>query len=110
MPITKDIIMHTSAHYTCKIPTDEAITAMTDLSSGAYKLLIYYYSKSTGWHFDDKDIASTIGVSVRRLQELHKELKDKKYLLILKGDVNNYFVGRGAVLKWTDPDLFEEQN
>ena len=110
MPIIKDIIMHTTAQYTCRIPTDEAITAMKDLSSGAYKLLIYYYSKSTGWSFNDQDIADTLGVSIRRLKELHKELKDKGYLLILKGEVNNYFVGRKAVLQWTDPDLFEKQS
>ena len=105
----RNIMSHTASQFTCRIPTDEAITAMKDLSSGAYKLLIYYYSKSTGWNFNDVEIAATVGVSVRRLQELHKELKDKGYLFIEKGPtITNYFVGRKAVLQWTDPDLFED--
>lgn len=106
----RNIVGHTQAQFTCRIPTDEALTAMKDLSSGAYKLLIYYYSKSTGWHFEDEEIASTIGVALDTLRKLHKELKDKGYLLIEKGpSITNYFVGRKAVLQWTDPDLFEEQ-
>ncbi len=104
----RNIMTHTTSQYTCRIPTDEAITAMGDLSSGAYKLLIYYYSKSTGWHFKDEEIATTVGVAIDTLRKLHKELKDKKYLLIEKGPITNYFVGRKAVLQWTDPDLFEE--
>ena len=107
MSTTKDLIMHSVAQHTCRIPVDEAISAMSDLSSGAYKLLIYYYSKSTGWNFNDNAIADSIGVTARRLQELHKELKDKKYLLIVKGKINNYFVGRKAVMQWTDPDLLD---
>lgn len=104
----RNIMSHTTSQFTCRIPTDEAMTAMKDLSSGAYKLLIYYYSKSTGWNFQDVEIANTVGVAVDTLRKLHKELKDKGYLLIEKGPtITNYFVGRKAVLEWTDPDLFE---
>lgn len=100
--------MHSQTAYRCKIPTHEAIDAMKDLSSGAFKLLIYYYSKSTGWQFDDKEMADTIGITVKRLSELKKELVDKDYLLILKGhDIDNYFIGRNAVRNWKDPDKAE---
>lgn len=96
---------HTYSTHTCRIPTDEAITAMSDLSSGAYKLLIYYYSKSTGWEFQDEEIAKSLCVAVDTLRKLHKELTDKKYFLIIKGKVDLYFIGRKAVLEWTDFDL-----
>lgn len=97
--------MHSREPYNSTIPSDELITAMTDLSSGAYKLLIYYYSRRTGWNFDDVEIAKTIGVTDRRVKELRKELTDKKYILILKGNpIDNYFIGRKAVQEWDNPD------
>lgn len=97
----------------CRIPTTEAIDAMKDLSSGAFKLLIYYYSKSTGWEFKDKEIADALGVTEKRVGELRKGLVDKDYLLIEKGGyIDNYFIGRQAVRKWKDPDteLDEDNN
>ncbi len=96
--------MHSKTINTASIPTDELITAMKDLSTGAYKLLMYYYSRKTGWNFSDREIANTIDVSERRLKELRKELIDGKYLLILKGGIDNYFVGRNAVQEWENPD------
>lgn len=100
----KGVVMHSQGAYKCRIPTNEAISAMKDVSSGAFKLLIYYYSKSTGWAFDDTEIADTIGVTERRLKELKKELIDKDYLYISKGaDIDNYFIGRQAVQGWKNP-------
>lgn len=97
--------MHSAGSYRCRIPTSEAITAMKDLSSGAFKLLIYYYSKSTGWDFHDGEIADTLGVGDKRLQELKKELTDKDYLFIARGtDIDNYFIGRQAVQNWKNPE------
>lgn len=96
--------MHSRESHNATIPSDELITAMTDLSSGAYKLLIYYYSRRTGWNFDDAEIAKTIGVAERRVRELRKELTERKYLLILKGAIDNYFIGRKAVQEWENPD------
>ena len=104
----RSIVMHSQHPYRCRIPTNEAIDAMKDLSSGAFKLLIYYYSKSTGWNFNDEEIASTLGISVRRLGELKKELTDKDYLLVENGrNIDNYFIGRQAVRQWKDPDTAE---
>ena len=103
--VKRTIIMHSRETYNAVIPSDELITAMTDLSSGAYKLLIYYYSRKTGWNFEDKEIAETIGLGDRRVKEVRKELIDKKYLLILKGNpIDNYFIGRKAVQEWENPD------
>ena len=96
--------MHSNEAYRCRIPTTEALTAMKDLTSGAFKLLIYYYSKSTGWEFKDDEMADALDVSEKRLKELKKELVDKEYLLILKGvDIDNYFIGRKAVAGWKNP-------
>ena len=104
----RTVLMHSQGHFQCRIPADEALTAMTDLSAGAYKLLIYYYSKSTGWSFVDKQIADTIGVTERRLKELRKELIEKRYLYIAKGDIDNYFIGRRQVSEWLNPDIAGE--
>lgn len=101
----RSIVMHSQAAYRCRIPTHEALTAMKDLSTGAFKLLIYYYSKSTGWNFDDKEIAEALEVTEKRVKELRKELVDKNYLLIEKGGhIDNYFIGRQAVMAWKNPD------
>jgi hypothetical protein len=100
----RSIVMHSSNPYRCRIPTHEALDAMKDLTSGAFKLLIYYYSKSTGWEFVDDEIANALGVTTKRLKELKKELTDKDYLLVAKGaDIDNYFIGRQAVRNWKDP-------
>ena len=110
--VKRSIVMHTQHPHKCRIPTYEALDAMKDLSSGAFKLLIYYYSKSTGWEFVDSEIATAIGVSEKRLKELKHELKTKGYLLILKGvDIDNYFIGRTAVNNWLNPptDAVEEE-
>lgn len=102
--VKRTVIMHSRDTYNATIPSDELVAAMTDLSAGAFKLLMYYYSRKTGWNFDDKEIAKTIGMSERRVKEVRKELVDHKYLLILKGDIDNYFIGRKAVLEWENPD------
>lgn len=103
--------MHSNGPYRCRIPTHEAIDAMKDLTSGAFKLLIYYYSKSTGWEFIDEEIAKALGVTGKRLKELKRELVNKDYLLVAKGaDIDNYFIGRQAVRAWKDPDVEEEQS
>jgi len=96
----RTIIMHTQRPHTCKIPTEEALEAMTQLSSGAFKLLIYYYSKFTGWNFSDEEICKTLDVSTRRLKQLRKELVDKKYVYIQKGGIDVYFIGKASVEEW----------
>jgi len=100
--------MHSQDPYKCKIPTYEALDAMGDLSAGAFKLLIYYYSKSTGWTFDDKDIANTLRVTTDTLRKLRAELLKKEYLLINKGVTDVYFVGKRAVREWKYPADEEE--
>lgn len=101
--------MHSIGSHTCRIPTDEALDAMKDLTSGAYKLLIYYYSKSTGWKFEDSQIADTMGVSVKTVGDLKRELIAKNYLWIEKGrSLDNYFIGRRAVAAWKNPDVVSD--
>lgn len=100
----KDIVMHSSDPYKCKAPTYEVLESMKELSSNAFKLLMYYYSKSTGWKFEDSDIAYTIGVTERVVKTLKKELLDKEYLHIEKGkNTDMYFVGKKAVREWKYP-------
>jgi len=107
----RTIVMFSKSAHRCQIPTDEAITAMKDLSSNAYKLLIYYYSRNSGWMFEDEEIADSIGFSVKTLKILKKELVEKNYLLIEKGGaIDNYFVGRKVVNEWKNPDIELEEN
>ena len=102
--------MHSTGAYRCRIPTEEAITAMKDLTANAYKLLIYYYSKSTGWKFDDAEMAETIGVTDRTLKDCKRELINKGYLYIEKGTtIDNYFIGKQAVFAWKNPDLNKKE-
>jgi len=77
-----------------KIPQKEIIEAMTELSNGAYKLLLYYYSRRDGWTFNDKHIAKYTGTSERQIKKFRKELIDKKYLSIQFGGVVIYFIGK----------------
>ncbi len=103
--VKRTVIMHSrDSNYNTSIPTEELITAMNDLSTGAYKMLMYYYSRKTGWNFSDTEIAKTIDVSERTVKTLRKELIDKKYLSIAKGAIDNYFIGRRAVQEWDNPD------
>jgi len=111
MKFKKSITMHSQDIYKCKIPVQEAIEAMNDdiLSSGAFKLLVYYYCKSTGWVFKDSEIARDLNRTERRVAQLRKELIDNEYLLIDKGGISDvYFIGKKAVAGWKqdeDSDL-----
>jgi len=91
------LIKHSRRPYMTSIPQNEALTAMKDLNPKAYQLLIYYYSRLDGWKFDDEEIARTIGTTERMVKTYRKELIEKEYLWIAKGDLTVYFVGRKAV-------------
>ena len=110
--MNKAVLKKSETKYMARIPQTELTSAMTELSIGAYKLLMYYYSKRDGWVFNDDNIAATIDTSVRQLKKFRKELIDKKYLLIQKGQVDVYFIGKLAVDKFiheTQMDLDIEE-
>lgn len=97
-----------------RIPQAEITTAMVDLSATAFKLLMYYYSRNDGWEFKDENIAVTIDSTTRMVAKYRKELIDKEYLLIQKGQVDVYFVGKRAVAKFKEeisqePDSYDEE-
>ena len=94
---TKAILKKGETKYMARIPQKELTEAMKELSNGAYKLLMYYYSRRDGWKFVDNNIATTIGTSERQLRKFRKELITKQYLLIQRGQVDVYFIGRLAV-------------
>jgi len=80
------------------IPSDEIVIAARELSPKAYQLLMYYYSKSDGWKFDDDEIAKSLGIgSSRMVKQYRKELISKNYLWIAQGELTVYIVGRQAV-------------
>lgn len=83
-----------------KIPQKEILAMMSDLSSGAKDLLLYYYSRNDGWRFNDTNIAKAINTSERQVKKFRRELLNKNYLLIQKGEVDVYFIGKLAVEKF----------
>lgn len=101
------LLKHSIGGYMTKIPQDEALTAMRDLTPKGYQLLIYYYSKVDGWKFNDTEIAETLVTTERMIKKYRKELIDSGYLWIMKGDLTVYFVGRKSVydFKYTDKNL-----
>lgn len=90
-----------------RIPQAEITKALKELSSGAYRLLTYYYSRNDGWIFNDKNIADTLGSSERQVKRYRKELIDEGYLLIHKGQTDVYFIGQGAVKKFLGNDDYD---
>jgi len=105
----KAILKKGETKYMARIPQKELTEAMKELSNGAYKLLMYYYSRRDGWVFLDKNIANTIGTSERQLKKFRKELIDNHYLLIQRGSVDVYFVGQLAVLRFINDVHSEEE-
>lgn len=103
----KCVIKKKETKYMARIPQAEISLAMQELSATAFKLLMYYYSKNDGWVFIDKNIAKAIGSSERMVKEYRKELIKHKYLLIQKGQVDVYFVGKGAVEQFEQNDYTE---
>ena len=93
----KAILKKSTGGYMAKIPQKEIKESMTELSIGAYKLLMYYYGTSDGWRFHEGKIADTIGTSERQLKKFRKELIEKEYLMIQRGQTDVYFIGKQAV-------------
>ena len=105
------LLEHSKGGYMTKIPQEEALMAMKDLTPKAYQLLIYYYSKTSGWKFSDKEIADTLDTTERMIKKYRKELIDLNYLWIMKGDLTVYFVGRSAVydFKYSPVETHDEK-
>ena len=108
--VTKSILKKSETKYMAKIPQTEIIEAMKDLSNGSYKLLMYYYSRRDGWRFIDANIANAIDSSERQVKKFRKELIDKHYLLIQKGQVDVYFVGKLAVRQFLTEITQDEED
>jgi len=106
--MNKAVLKKSETKYMAKIPQAELTSAMTDLSTGAYMLLMYYYSKRDGWVFVEENIGKTINTSVRQVKKFRKELIDKQYLLIQKGQVDVYFIGKIAVDRFINSITSEE--
>ncbi len=88
--------------YYVKIPQEDIEQAMIDLSPKAFQLLTYYFSKNDGFIFSNDIMADLMSISKRQLSTYHRELKQKGYLAIQKGDVTVYFIGKTAVREYND--------
>ena len=84
-----------------RIPNSDLFEGYRELTSNAFKLLTYYYSKGDGWVFDPKVIAEALGLSsTRTVQTLTKELQTRGYLYCPKGDLDVYIVGKKQVQEY----------
>ena len=99
----------TKEGYMASIPSGELVSSQKDLTNGGYKLLMYYYSKGNHWDWKDDVICKDMDISDRMLKEYRNELVKKDYLLIVKGQINNVFIGRLAVAKIKNPPKDEEE-
>lgn len=100
----RTLLRKSKGGFMAHIPADELLTGIKDLSNGAYQLLMYYYTKGDGWEFEDKEMSESINTSIRMVRQYRRELIDKKYLMIMKGTVDVYFIGRQAVLDFEEPE------
>ena len=110
MATKQTLLEHSRSKYMTSIPQDEALLAIKDLTPKAYQLLIYYYSKQSGWNFDEKEMAETVDIpNTRALKKYRKELIDKEYLFITGSNPTVYFIGRKAVWEFKyEPDEVDE--
>ena len=108
--MNKAILKKSKGRYMAQIPQTEIIEAMSELSTGAYKLLMYYYSRNDGWVFVDDNIANAINSSPRQVKKFRKELIDRGYLLIQKGQVDVYFIGRLAVKQFVESTYTDDND
>jgi len=107
--MNKAILKKSKGKYMASIPQTEITEAMRELSNGAYKLLMYYYSRNDGWVFNDDNIATAINSSARQVKKFRKELIDSSYLLIQRGQVDVYFIGKLAVAQFLTSSYSEPE-
>ena len=105
---SKAILKKSKGKGMAQIPQREILEAMKELSNGAQKLLWYYYSRNDGWVFSDKNIANAILHSERQVKAFRLELIKHKYLLVQRGEVDVYFIGKKSVHEFEHPNLEEE--
>lgn len=91
-----------------RLPTNELEEAFKELKPNAFKVLVYYYSKGDGWEFRHEVMARDLNMKPSTVRTRTRELISKGYLLIVKGSVTNYFVGKKEVLAYTPdkPELY----
>lgn len=84
-----------------RIPEQELLDAIKELTGNALKLFLYYFTKGSGWTFKDEEIAILLDVTEKTIAANRRELIDKKFLLIVEGkEIDNYFLGKTKVHKW----------
>ncbi len=100
------LMKHSRSKIMTNIPQDEVVYAMKELSQGAYRLLVYHYSKLDGWVFHDKKTAEDIDVpNERAVKKYRKELIDKKYLAIRGKNPILYLIGKKIVMDFEDNEF-----
>ena len=92
------------------IPNDQLIKALK-LSSPAFKVLIYYYSKSGSWSFNDDTIATDCGLSKRGFNDARRELINNDWLIMDKGGIITiYILGLDSVGEYKEKYRIAKKN
>jgi len=93
----KDSVMKKDISSYSNIPNDQLVKAMK-LSSSAFKLLIYYFSKSGSWKFNDTTIIKECNLTERSMKDARRELINNDWLIIDKsGIIDIYILGLDIV-------------
>jgi len=94
----KTIFKREAAKHMASIPQKEITSGLKELSSGAYRLLTYLYSRGDNWIFSEKNTAIALATSPRQVAKYRRELIELGYLHIERAEtVDLFFVGKGAV-------------
>ena len=72
------LLKHSRRKFMASIPSDEIVIAARELSPKAYQLLMYYYSKSDGWKFDDDEIAKSLGIGANMLYRWKQDIESQQ--------------------------------
>ena len=74
--------------------------ALKELAPNAFRLFLYYHTKSDGWVFRPDDMAKEMGISVRTVQYAKAQLIKQEYLFIEhEKRVDSYYLGPATVKK-----------
>jgi len=104
-------ILATYGHPVTSIPSEDILSGLKELSSGAFKLLIYYYGRDYRFDWSSTECVPELKLSSRQLKLYRNELMYSGYLLVISGDLlDMLYLGKATVceFKETFPSVSEQ--
>jgi archaellin len=97
-------------HLYATINLEAMSKAACDLDAGAFKLWCYFAKNQNGYEFalSSKDVGQNFGMKIKQYNNAVKELIDKGYLVISKG--NNYIFYEISVITKEDKGVITKED